>query len=253
MAKQQPSEPLMAVEQAAPAPALGNTLEVMEEARRYSRWLFSMAEPHLGTRVLEVGSGTGILTQWVAGKDRVAAVEVEPGYADRLRRRFDRSPNVEVYQGSATDVELMGRAARGGVDSAMSFNVLEHIADDQAVFRVVHDLLPPGGRFVCFVPAHPVLYGALDRTLGHVRRYTRRELTGKLHGAGFAVVECHHVNLLGSVLWLLSGRVLRRAGVPGGASSLRLYDRFLTPLTRTLEARMHPPFGQSLLAVGERR
>ena len=46
MAKQQASEPLMAVEQAAPAPALGHTLEAMEEARR---------EPHLGRHVLEVG------------------------------------------------------------------------------------------------------------------------------------------------------------------------------------------------------
>jgi SAM-dependent methyltransferase len=212
-----------------------------------------MAEPHLGTRVLEVGSGTGTLTQWIAGRDRVAAVEVEPDYACHLRERFAGHPNIEVFEGSATDAELMRRAARGGIDSAMSFNVLEHIPDDAAVFRIVHDLLPRGGRFVCFVPAHPVLYGALDRTLGHVRRYTRRELTAKVTRAGFAVVDCYHVNLIGSLLWLLSGRVLRRAGVPGGSSSIRLYDRFLTPLSRALESRAHPPFGQSLVAVGERR
>lgn len=238
--------------QATAAPALGRTLEALEAARRYAAWLFSMAEPHLGSRVLEVGSGTGTLTQWLGTKERVAAVEVEPDYVQRLRVRFAGSPNVAIFEGSATDGELMRLAAADGIDSAMSFNVLEHIPDDAAVFRIVHDLLPPGGRFVCFVPAHPALYGAFDSVLGHVRRYTRRELTTKLRRAGFRVVEVHHVNMLGSFLWFFSGRVLRRGGVPGGATSLRLYDRFLTPLTRTLEARMRPPFGQSLLAVGER-
>lgn len=241
------------VEQAAPAPALGETLEALEDARRYAAWLFSLAEPHLGARVLEVGSGTGTLTRWIASKDRVAAVEVEPEYARRLRERFAASPNVEVYQGSATDVELMGRAARGRIDSAMSFNVLEHIPDDEEVLRIVYDLLPPNGRFVCLVPAHPLLYGPFDRVLGHVRRYTRRELTAKLVGAGFRIVDIRHVNLPGSFLWFLSGRVLRRAGVPGGSAALRAYDRLLTPLTRTVEARVRPPFGQSLIAVGERR
>ncbi|MBV8528505.1 MAG: methyltransferase domain-containing protein [Candidatus Dormibacteraeota bacterium] len=239
--------------QATPAPALGSTLETLEGARRYAAWLYAMAEPHLGPRVLEVGSGTGTLTQWIASKDRVAAVEVEPAYARRLRDRFAGSPSVEVYEGSATDVELMGRAARGRIDSAMCFNVLEHIPEDEEVLKIVHDLLPVNGRFVCFVPAHPLLYGPFDRVLGHVRRYTRRELTAKLAGAGFRVVDIRHVNLPGSFLWFLSGRVLRRAGVPGGATSLRAYDRFLTPLTRTLEARVRPPFGQSLIAIGERR
>ena len=235
------------------APALGATLEALEEASRYAHWLYSMAEPHLGSHVLEVGSGTGTLTQWIAAKDRVAAVELEPEYAVRLRARFAESPNVEIYEGSATDVELMGRAARGRVDSAMSFNVLEHIEDDERVLRIVHDLLPANGRFVCFVPAHPVLYGPFDKVLGHVRRYTRRELRTKLARAGFTVVDVRHVNMPGSLLWFLSGRVLRRAGVPGGSRSLRLYDRFLTPLTRTVEARLRPPFGQSLIAIAEKR
>lgn len=250
---QGPSMTVEAMTQAAPAPALGQTLEALEEARRYAAWLFSLAEPHLGERVLEVGSGTGTLTQWIASKDRVAAVEVEPDYADKLRLRFSESPNVEVYEGSATDVELMGHAARGRIDSAMSFNVLEHIDDDERVLRIVHDLLPPKGRFVAFVPAHPLLYGPFDRVLGHVRRYTRRELTTKLRRAGFDVVDVRHVNLPGSFLWFLSGRVLRRSGVPGGSTALRMYDRFLTPVTRTVEKRVRPPFGQSLIAIAERR
>ena len=249
----QSSTTLEAQAQAAPAPALGGTLEALEEARRYAAWLYSLAEPHLGSRVLEVGSGTGTLTQWIASRERVAALEIEPEYAEKLRARFAGSPNVEVHEGSATDVALIGRLAQGGVDSAMSFNVLEHIPDDECVLRNVYGLLPAGGRFVCFVPAFPLLYGAFDTVLGHVRRYTRRELISKMRRAGFTIVDVRYVNMPGFFLWYLSGRVLRKAGVPGGSRALRAYDRFLTPMTRAVEKRARPPFGQSLIAVGERR
>ena len=249
----QSSTTLEAQAQAAPAPALGGTLEALEEAQRYAAWLYSLAEAHLGSRVLEVGSGTGTLTQWIASRERVAALEIEPDYAEKLRARFATLPNVEVHEGSATDVELIGRAARGGVDSAMSFNVLEHIPDDEGVLRNVYELLPIGGRFVCFVPAFPILYGAYDKVLGHVRRYTRKELTAKMTRAGFTIVDVRYVNMPGFFLWFFSGRVLRKAGVPGGSRALRVYDRLVTPVTRTLEARVRPPFGQSLVAIGERR
>ena len=136
--------------QAAPSPSLGRTLEALDQALRYRDWIFSAAAPHLRERVLEVGAGSGTLTQCVAGRELVVALEIEPAFAEHLRRRFT-SGNVDVVEGSATDRALLQRVAKGRVDSAMSFNVLEHIPDDVAVLQCVHDILPPGGRFVAFV------------------------------------------------------------------------------------------------------
>jgi len=134
----------------------------------------------------------------------------------------------------------------------MSFNVLEHIADDISVLRNVLEVLPPGGRFVCFVPAFPSIYGSIDRAVGHVRRYTRAEMRAKMRDAGFQVIDARYMNFLGYFAWLVAGRVLRFEGVAGAGSTVGLYDRLVIPISRFLERRWRPPFGQSLLVVGER-
>jgi SAM-dependent methyltransferase len=230
---------------------MGEVLEYLESASNYRDWIFGAGASNLGRRVLEVGAGTGTMTACLSERDFVLALEIEAGFADALRRRLGHWTNLEVAEGSATDGELLQRVAGGRIDSAMSFNVLEHIEDDVGVLRNVFNCLPSGGRFVCFVPAMPILFGAMDEALGHFRRYTRRELTRKAGEAGFRVVSIHYLNAVGCFLWFINGRILRSTG-EGRDLALVTFDRFVVPLIRTLEARVKPPFGQSLLLVAEK-
>jgi 2-polyprenyl-3-methyl-5-hydroxy-6-metoxy-1,4-benzoquinol methylase len=55
----------------------------------------------------------------------------------------------------------------------LCINVLEHTEDDVAALRNAYALLPGGGRVIVFVPADRSLYGSLDRSVGHLRRYER--------------------------------------------------------------------------------
>jgi hypothetical protein len=102
---------------------------------------------------------------------------------------------------------------------------------------------------VLIVPALPALYGAIDRAIGHLRRYSRAELEGKLAAAGFAVEHVRYFNVPGAIGWWLNARVLRRRTVPGFQAHL---GDLLVPLLR-LERRLRPGFGMSLLAVGRRQ
>jgi SAM-dependent methyltransferase len=194
----------------------------------------------------------GTMTDAVLDRELVIALEPERAYADRLRERYRDSPNVEVWESGATDPEVATRARKAGIDSAMSFNVFEHIEDDTAAFRVVHDSLGPGGKFACFVPAFPVLYGEMDRALGHFRRYRRTELRSKAEAAGFEVESIRHLNLPGFFAWFANGRILRSQGVAGGSPALGVYDATVVRLARMVERRWRPPFGQSLLLVARR-
>jgi 23S rRNA (adenine-N6)-dimethyltransferase len=57
--------------------------------------------------VVEVGAGTGKLTAALARRARsVTAIELDPVFATRLRRRFAAVPNVIVVQGDLRRVEL---------------------------------------------------------------------------------------------------------------------------------------------------
>jgi SAM-dependent methyltransferase len=234
-----------------PSPAQPKTQEVMDGALNYRDWIFDQVRPHLGRRVLEVGAGRGTLTDCVVDRDAVVALELDEDFVASLRQRFGGLTNVEVLAGSATDSGVVGQAA-GKVDSAMSFNVLEHITDDTQVMRNVFDILPPGGRFACFVPAFPSIFGTMDRGVGHVRRYTRAEMRAKMTAAGFRVVEVRYMNFIGFFAWFVSGRILRFNGVGAAGKSVGLYDRAVIPVCRLLEKRWRPPFGQSLVGIGER-
>jgi SAM-dependent methyltransferase len=223
------------------------TLERMAAAPRYNRWMFDRLRPWigLGRRVLEIGAGIGNMSAFLLDRERLVLTDTEPYYLGRLRERFGSDRHVVVRELRLPVVEPGVAAER--LDTIVCLNVLEHIEDDRASLRAMHDLLQPGGRLVLLVPALRALYGTLDEALGHFRRYVPDELSEKFRAAGFRVIHLEYFNLAGIPGWWLTGRVLRRRLIPTGA--LKWYEA-LVPLFR-LERLLPWRIGQSLIAVGE--
>jgi hypothetical protein len=92
------------------------------------------------------------------------------------------------------------------------------------------------------------LYGEIDRSIHHHRRYERAEIEAKLARAGFAIEALQPMNALGIPGWWLNSVVLKRRAVPG--IQARIND-WLTPWLR-VEQKLGIPVGMSLLAVGRR-
>src|SRR5213596_1469815 len=203
------------------------TLERMAAAPRYNRWMFDRLRPWVGRRVLEIGAGIGNMSAFLVDRERVVLTDTERYYLDRLRQRFAGRPHVSVAELRLPAVSPALVAER--LDTVVCLNVLEHIEDDRASLRAMHDLLQPGGRLVLLVPALPALYGTLDEALGHFRRYRPPELAAKFTDAGFRLAHVEYFNLAGVLGWWLIGRVLRRRLIPRGA--LKWYDA-LVPLFR---------------------
>jgi SAM-dependent methyltransferase len=221
------------------------TLRRIEALRRYNAFLWDLIRPYVGRRVLEVGSGTGVITQYLATREHVVATDIDPQYVDLLRRTYAGNPKVEVRLLDLVKLTDNG-LPRHHFDTVVCSNVLEHVEDDEGALRAMRDLLAPGGRVVLVIPALRALYGSIDRAIGHHRRYTRDEIARKLADAGLAVEHLGYFNMVGVAGWFLNARILGRRSVPGVQA--RLNDR-LVPLLR-LEQRLRPPFGMSLLAVG---
>jgi len=72
------------------------TLRRMASLAPYNRWLHERFERHLGSRVLEVGSGVGNQTRWFIDKERVVASDIESHYVRELRANFGSRSNVRV-------------------------------------------------------------------------------------------------------------------------------------------------------------
>ena len=234
-------------------------LEALRKAVNYQRWIADTVRPHLGARILEIGSGLGSMSRWLPVRERLVLTECEPALLDVLRaearQHFGADPRVAVAAADVTR-ELPAELARENFDTVVSFNVLEHVADDAAALARLTALLRDGGRsgsrrIVSFVPAHQWAYGSIDAVYGHVRRYS---------AAGFArlasqacpgcKVETRYFNAFGLPGWVLMGRILRRPRISTGA--IDWFER-LCPYIRGIDDLLHAgfrlPLGQSLLAT----
>jgi len=129
-------------------------------------------------------------------------------------------------------------------------NMLEYIDDDFGALRTGYDALPPGVSMNLLVPAHEMLYSPFDLAVGHYRRYRRTTLVNRLAAAGFNIADVQYRNRPGAVLWFGWARMLRRN--PTGKGTASLFDKVMVPLIRASDKRHTAPFGQSIVAVGEK-
>jgi len=130
----------------------------------------------------------------------------------------------------------------------LCFSELDTLEDDTEALQALVDMLQPGGAAVLLLPAHPILLGSLDRSLGRMRRYDRGEVRRLIRDAGLDADSIRPVNAVGAVAWFVAGRLLRLKRV--GQGQVRLF-RLVLPLVR-LERYLPPLFGLSWLVVARR-
>jgi SAM-dependent methyltransferase len=204
----------------------------------------------LAGAVLDHGAGTGILSERLMTQaEHVFALEPEDVLFERLRQRFADTPKVTPVHGTL-ETYLQRYGARS-LDAAVSSNVLEHLLDDVGCLRDLREALRPGGALAVYVPARPELFGSLDESVGHLRRYTPSTLRRRLEEAGFFVQWVRYGNLAGVLPWLVSGRLLRRRAIE--SQSLKLFDRLIFPVSSRLEGVLRIPYGLNVAALARRQ
>lgn len=211
-------------------------LEVMAEARNYNAWLCSLVSRHLGDakRVLDFGAGFGTFAIALQKADmRIVCVE-----SDAYARTILDEAGLRSYA-SLDDI------APDSVEAAYTLNVLEHIEDDVAALRCLRDRLVPRGRLFVYVPAFEVLFSAMDRTVGHVRRYRRNDLVQRIEQAGFSVIRSRYADSLGFFATLLYKLIGNRTGEID-RRTLVVYDRLIFPLSSRLDAWLGSVVGKNL-------
>jgi len=226
----------------------GRDLEAMSFARNYHRWIGDEVRDAVRGDVAEVGAGDGRFAARLLEFAPRSLTLFEPSAAMyALQPRTLGAPTCPVTREQATLVERAD-AYRGAFDAVIYNNVLEHVVDDAGELVVVRDCLRPGGAVCVFVPALPMLMSDFDRSIGHLRRYTKPALGAVLEGAGFRVERMHYVDAPGVLPWLVAmkwgrGQLSQR--------KVQAYDR-VVPVVRWVEQRVRPPFGKSLLAIARR-
>jgi hypothetical protein len=110
--------------------------------------------------------------------------------------------------------------------------------------------LRPGGHLIVLAPAHGWLFSRFDRSIGHFRRYSARQL-GELTPAGLGLVRSHYLDSVG-LLASAANRLALRQSLPT-ARQIRFWDRVLVPLSRVIDPITWHRVGKSVLCVWTRR
>jgi SAM-dependent methyltransferase len=128
---------------------------------------------------LDYGAGTGEFAAWAKTHLLNAEVTVADSSQEMLNRARQR--------GLQTAAVPLPDSVRN-VDLVTMFDVLEHIEDDADFLKGLRQKMTTGGVVFISVPAHPWMYGAHDKRVGHYRRYTSEALKRALEAAGFRVL-----------------------------------------------------------------
>lgn len=218
-----------------------DNLEAMRLATRYNAFLVGLIERHAlpDDRILDFGAGLGLFAQALRDRGhRVSCLEADADLKNRLTEQDFEA------------VQFPSELADDSVDYLYSLNVLEHIDDDVAALTALIPKLRAGARLLVYVPAFPVLFSAMDRLVGHHRRYTSGSLRGLLEKVGLQVERIEYADSLGFPA-SLAYRLLGGSGVLD-ASSVVTYDRWMFPLRRRIDRLTRRFVGKNVFAVARK-
>jgi SAM-dependent methyltransferase len=206
---------------------------------------------------LEIGCGTGFVLSGIRDAFPGVSLSGSELFIEGLLYARERLPNVSLFQMDARKIPY-----REEFDVIGVFDVLEHIEEDHLVLKEVFKAVKKGGGIMLTVPQHRWLWSPFDEASFHKRRYTRRELIGKVESAGFRIARITSFFTLTFPLQVIS-RFRRRRKSTGGEEVFDVFQEFRIPswlnilLEKVCSAErsilirdLSLPFGGSLLCVG---
>lgn len=224
----------------------------MADMQAYPRYLYNHVIDHMGSRVWEIGVGHGTYTRWLREADKhVLATDIDDVCIARVAEHFAGDNSIVTARVDLTDAATVHAQKSFQADSILCFNVLEHIEHDAAALTWLRESVAPGAVMGLIVPAHPWLYGKMDREAGHFRRYTRRSLSHVLQNAGWSIERLCYINLTGAMGWWFHNRLRKNAGLADESvnQQMRGADRWLPRLARLTDPIMRWTGGLSVLAI----
>lgn len=221
-------------------------LKRMSAMRRYNGWIYEVIRPFFGKRILEVGCGIGNMTGFFADRELVVGVDIDSNHIKEIKKIFKGKPGLHFFLKDISKIKAK-EFENFRFDTIVCLNVLEHIKDDVSALKLFYDLLAPGGRLILQVPAYPRLFGSLDKSILHFRRYSRKMLLVKTVKTGFHSEYCSYMNVFGIPVWFWNGKIMRKQVVP--EEQLKGSDVFV-PLLKFLDKPFNNIAGLSIIYSG---
>jgi SAM-dependent methyltransferase len=204
-------------------------------------------EPRL---VLDVGSADGPSVEWLRGRGKQVALDVDPS---------------GLGTGGVCGSAMALPFADATFDVVAAFDVVEHCEPESSVLDELCRVLVPAGRLFISVPAYQWAWTRFDELSGHHRRYTRPRIVHAVEAAGLRVERSTYAFMsvfpffaLDRLRSRLRQAITRDSRSQGESAEPTLpelspaTERVLMGLSRIdrgLLGRVNLPFGSSVIVV----
>lgn len=204
--------------------------------------------------IWEVGSGHGNVALHLI-KQEIEVIGIEPLFNGAV---ITAQNGIRTYLGTLESLNLPPNS----ISAIGAFDVIEHIEAPGILLSEIYRVLKPGGLFLVSVPAHKWLFSDFDSSIGHFRRYSKKDLNQVLSNAGFQIASTEFLfsvlvlpSLILRKLPTLFGRKRNVKETMESCGNQGKILKALEPLVVSFlwtESFIHLPFGLSLLNVSQK-
>lgn len=226
---------------------IGTELELFAQAKNWKNYLRVLLKRYIKGNVLEVGAGIGSNTQMLnySQYEQWLCLEPDPSLFQTLNFSIDagRITNCSAYNGTINCLD------KHNFDSILYIDVLEHIRNDREEVIKATQHLKPGGNLIILGPAHQWLFTPFDSAIGHYRRYSKSMLKAILPD-DIKVIKLAYVDCVG-LLASLGNKLILRQNKPT-LKQIKIWDKYMVPLSRKLDPVLGYQLGKTILLVGKK-
>ena len=217
----------------------GHELEYFDSAYNFRNYQLSLIKKYLKGNLAEIGPGKGeFFNYYKKYLKSINLVEPDRNLFNLLKSKHKKN-NVKITNKTIDQV-------KDKFETIIYFDVLEHIKNDLKEVQNAKKRLKDNGILIFSVPAFQTFYNEFDKSVGHFKRYNKKDfeiISKKTH---LKIIKMHHYDSFGLLLLILN-KVLNFSSRNIG-NKIKIWNFFI-PLSRLIDLVTFNKFGKSLICV----
>tara|TARA_B110001452_G_C15122136_1_gene391106 strand:+ start:53 stop:739 length:687 start_codon:yes stop_codon:yes gene_type:complete len=217
----------------------GFELEHFDSASNFRKYQISLIKKFIKSNFLEVGAGKGGLVPFYKklAKD-ITILEPEKKLFKILKRKY---ANKKIKIKNQTI-----RSINKKFDTIIYYDVLEHIEHDLEEVKNAKKKLNKNGYLIFSVPAYQTFYSDFDKSVGHYRRYNKKNFIQFEKKTGLKIEKLVYYDSMGFIFLVLNKLFsLKQTNLK---NKIYIWN-LLMPISKFIDLLTFNKFGKSLLCI----
>lgn len=221
---------------------LNHVLGYFDLARNYRNYQLDLIRKFVGGNILEVGPGRGeIIENFISADNKITMIDTDEEMCKVIRERFKNS-DVKILNSNISSLEEK-------FDTILYMDVIEHIENDIKELDQAISKLNKNGKLVIIVPAFSILFSDFDKSVGHFRRYTKKNFFN-YKNSEVKLRNLKYFDSLGFFILFLS-KILKFKGNSKAVFGIKVWN-MLIPISKLIDKIIFHSLGKSLICVYEK-